>query len=202
MKELYIIRHGETDYNLTHRVQGCGIDTNLNQTGINQGSAFFEKYQSIDFELVYTSNLKRSQQTVDSFIKKGINWEIRPEIREISWGVYEGKSTKSEQWMKDKYDFMITQWGEGNFDAKLDNGESAAELRDRLNVFIEEIKQRPEQKILVCTHGRTLRCLMAILEEKHLREMENYEHSNTGLYKVNLDQDKFAVQTYNDISHL
>ena len=48
-KEIYIIRHGETDYNRQGIVQGQGVDTSLNDLGRRQASAFFEHYRHIDF---------------------------------------------------------------------------------------------------------------------------------------------------------
>ena len=44
-KELFILRHGETNQNLNGIVQGSGIDSDLNHSGYAQGAAFFEKYK-------------------------------------------------------------------------------------------------------------------------------------------------------------
>ena len=44
MKQLYIIRHGETELNRLGIVQGRGVDASLNETGITQAEAFFQKY--------------------------------------------------------------------------------------------------------------------------------------------------------------
>jgi len=68
-KKIYIIRHGQTDFNLQGIVQGSGVDSSLNAMGRAQAQAFFEKYQSIPFAKIYTSALKRTSETVSDFIR-------------------------------------------------------------------------------------------------------------------------------------
>ena len=72
VKNIYIIRHGQTDFNVRQVVQGRGINSNLNDKGIQQAKLFFEAHKEIEFDAVYTSTLKRTWQTVDSFISKKI----------------------------------------------------------------------------------------------------------------------------------
>ena len=48
-KTIYLIRHGETEFNRMGIVQGSGIDSDLNETGILQARAFFETYRHITF---------------------------------------------------------------------------------------------------------------------------------------------------------
>jgi broad specificity phosphatase PhoE len=54
-KELYIIRHGETELNRLGIVQGRGVNTDLNDTGRAQAAAFYERYKDIPFQKIYTS---------------------------------------------------------------------------------------------------------------------------------------------------
>jgi broad specificity phosphatase PhoE len=82
-KKIYLIRHGQTDYNLKGFVQGSGVDSDLNQTGRDQAAKFFEHYKNIPFKKVYTSKLKRSIQSVQSFIDKGIPHEAYEGFNEI-----------------------------------------------------------------------------------------------------------------------
>ena len=82
-KVIYFIRHGQTDYNLKRIIQGSGIDSDLNETGREQGGLFFEQYKNIPFEVVMTSTLKRTHQTVAHFIDAGIPWEQYEEIVEM-----------------------------------------------------------------------------------------------------------------------
>ena len=59
-KTIYIIRHGETDYNRQGIIQGSGVDSDLNETGRIQAEKFFKAYHHIPFDKVYTSELKRT----------------------------------------------------------------------------------------------------------------------------------------------
>ena len=62
-KDLYIFRHGETDYNLEHRWQGCGLDAVLNENGEEQARKLAEKVLSLGMTVLYCSPLVRAVQT-------------------------------------------------------------------------------------------------------------------------------------------
>ena len=200
MKELYIIRHGETDFNRQGIVQGSGVNASLNENGRLQASKFFQQYKNIPFDYVYTSTLKRTQESVQHFINQGITWRVRGELREIGWGIHEGKKATKES--AEQYKDLINKWKNGNLEAKLEEGESAASMVSRLNKFITEIKNTDFNRALICSHGRTLRCLMCLLNNDDLREMENYHHWNTSLYIVELKDDIFKIRLRNDLTHL
>lgn len=200
MKEIYFIRHGETKYNRQGIIQGGGIDSSLNALGRKQGKAFYECYKDVDFEVVLTSKLKRTHETVGSFIDAGLPWEQFAELDEMNWGVHEGKAYAP--WMRKGYLNMINEWNNGNLDARLEGGESARELLDRLARFLEHLKQRPESRILVCSHGRSLRGVMTLLKGEAAVHMEKYKHQNTSLSKVTYQDDVFNVLITNDVNHL
>lgn len=199
-KTIYFIRHGQTELNRKHIVQGSGVDASLNDTGRAQAEAFYKRYKDVDFEMVVCSLLKRSHETIMPFLNDGLPLKRYGNINEMGWGVHEGKMSTPE--MRAQYKEMIDQWQEGNYDARLEEGESAQELGDRLNGFIEHLKLFPEEKILVCSHGRAMRAMMALLRKEPLTAMEKYSHNNTGLYLVNYDGKEFEFLLENDISHL
>jgi len=199
-KQIYIIRHGQTDFNVKQVVQGRGVNSDLNQTGIEQAALFFKAHKEINFDVVYTSSLKRTWQTVDEFINKDIPHLVRPEIDEIDWGIFEGVE-HNPTLQKDYYN-IIQSWADGQLDNKIEGGESAQDLADRLLPFINEIKQASYQTILVCTHGRTLRVMMCMLFDLPISKMDTFLHNNTCLYHLSLDGDKFHTVKENDLSHL
>ena len=199
-KNIYILRHGETENNRLAIVQGSGIDGTLNQKGEEQAKAFFQKYQEIPFEIVVTSTLQRTHQTVKSFIDKGIPWVQLPEINEMNWGIHEGKSYA--MWMEQPYKEAITDWQSGRYETRLENGESAAELAARMELFMQWLENREESNILVCSHGRAMRCMMTYFFGLPVSEMEKFSHKNTGLYQFLKDQNGFNSILMNDISHL
>lgn len=199
-KSIYIIRHGETDMNKNGYIQGSGVDSSLNEKGQWQAQAFYNHYKHLNFEVVLTSKLVRTHQTVAPFVQNGLSWEQFPEINEMSWGVYEGK--RGDEMMRKDYKSMINEWKQGNFDHRLPQAESAAELANRIQKFVDQLRTRTEELILVCSHGRAMRCLMCVLNGDHLGEMERYKHANTGLYKAIYENDQFTLELENDIQHI
>lgn len=198
---LYILRHGQTEFNRLNIVQGSGVDSELNEMGYVQAKAFYEAHQHIDFELVVTSKLRRTHQTVQGFLDKNIPWEQTADVNEISWGIHEGQLQSVEQ--NERYQQMISEWKSGNLDASIEEGESASQLLQRITRFVEWLKTRPESRILVATHGRAIRCLITCLKGLPATAMEDMEHSNTGLYVAHLQPDgTWNFEFENDTSHL
>ena len=134
------------------------------------------------------------------FIKAGIPWEQFVEINEISWGIHEGK--KGDPAMRDTYKELMSNWENGNLDARIPEGESATELGARVEDFVQHLRAREESLLLVCAHGRTMRALMCILKGVPLTEMNRFQHSNTGLWQVQQNSLQFNFLIENDTSHL
>lgn len=200
-KTIYLLRHGETRYNKEGIVQGAGVDSELNQLGSEQARAFHLMYGHLPFELVLTSSLQRTRQTVSPFIEKGIPWQAMPELNEISWGDLEGQAYDNAG---RKYFHQVTDaWRKGHMNARIPNGESAAELAERLRRFIDYLHQRPESLLLVCSHGRTMRGLLCLLLNKSLRRMDEFAHHNTGLWRLHFDvSGEPQLDMRNDLTHL
>ncbi len=199
-KDIYIIRHGETDFNKENKIQGQGVDSILNAKGLAQGHAFFKTYQDVDFQLVITSRLQRTQQTVQGFLAKKIPHLVDDAIIEISWGEHEGKGPNPE--MSAHFEAMKTSWHGGDFDARAPKGESLQELINRLQLFLAALQTRPEERILVCTHGRTLRVLMCLVKGVHPSLMDNFLMSNTVLYHLQLIENEYFILKEGDTEHL
>lgn len=203
MKELYIIRHGETELNRQGIVQGRGVNADLNATGIAQAAAFFKMYQSVKFDKIYTSSLVRTHQTVKAFIDSGLPWEQLPELDEMAWGEWEGKPNTEEA--RSAFREIVKQWQLGNYDAKFDGGESPNEVGVRLAKAIDHIKhQNAENIVLVCMHGRAMRLILCLLLEKPYSDMEEFLHTNTTLYRLTFDEStgKFTLIEAHNTSHL
>jgi probable phosphoglycerate mutase len=199
-KLLYFFRHGETELNRLHIIQGSGVDSDLNDTGRAQAKAFYEFHHKQSFDFVVYSALKRSKQTVQHFLDDGLPFMSTPLINEINWGIHEGKKMGPE--MNVSYNWLVGEWSLGNFDARLEKGESAQELSDRLHKFFHELVQIDAQKILICTHGRTLRGIVSILKTGSIINMESVHHENTGLYVISYNNGQYNVLQENNTDHL
>ena len=196
MKELYIIRHGETEYNRLKLVQGSGIDSDLNDTGLSQARKFFHKFASEGFQKVYTSKLKRTHQSVKRFIDLGIPWEQLEGLNEMSWGTKEGRAITDED--ETHYGYVTTQWMSGNTSLAFPSGESPDEVARRMRPSLEYILSKSgEEKILVCMHGRAMRILLCMMLNYPLTCMEGFEHRNLCLYKLRQAGSKFSIEVGN-----
>lgn len=201
VKNLYLIRHGQTDFNKRGIVQGCGVDSDLNEEGRAQASAFFEAYRHVPFDKVYTSALKRSQQSVELFVRQGVPFEPLAGLNEISWGTNEGKRITPEE--DAYYHWMLQQWQLGHVEHRIEGGESPLDVALRQREALDLILSRThEQNVLICMHGRALRILLCQLLRYPLRSMDMFEHQNLGLYEVTYSGSMFSVVRYNDGSHL
>lgn len=199
-KTIYIVRHGETEFNRLRIIQGSAVNSELNETGRRQAQAFFEHYRHVPFEAVLTSRLQRTHQTVQPFIEMGLPWEQFEEINEMNWGAHEGKECTPA--MIEEYDMIKSEWGNGNYAARIPEGESAAELAARVGQFVDHLRQREENLLLVCSHGRAMSALMSVLRQEELKLMNRYTHHNTGLWKTHFDAGVFSFEVENDTQHL
>jgi len=200
-KKIYIVRHGQTDLNLKGIVQGSGVDSSLNETGRLQAEAFFEVYNQIPFNKIYTSALKRSQETVQQFKALGISTEALAGLNEISWGRKEGEPITPEE---DKYyHHMLSEWQKGNTSLRIEGGESPDEVVARMKPAMDYILSKEDEKtILICMHGRAIRILLCHLLNYPLRSMDMFEHENLCLYILNFTGSMFNIELYNNVDHL
>jgi broad specificity phosphatase PhoE len=201
-KTIYLIRHGQTEYNLQGIIQGRGIDSDLNEIGKLQAEAFFQSYQHIKFDTIYTSTLKRTQQSVQAFINLGIPTKAHDGLDEINWGVYEGKKVTVEH--RTTFEHITSRWRNGNLDYAPEGGESPMELQDRQKGALEFISEsQVEKNILVCMHGRAMRSFLCLMLNKPLELMDDFPHTNLCLYKLVLHRDSsIALIEKNNTSHL
>jgi len=201
MLDLYLIRHGETDYNRLRIVQGGGVDSDLNETGIQQGVKFYQHYQHIQFDAIYASGLKRTHQTLAPFIQAGYSLKILPELNEMGWGELEGQPF--DEIRHQAFLEMNEVWEQGNLDIAFPGGESPKGVWARASEGLNIIKNsHPSGKVLICTHGRTLRIVLSMLTGKGLNRMNDFPHDNTGLNIITVTEQGYSVQKINSLDHL
>ena len=137
---IYIIRHGQTNYNLEKRITGR-IDIPLNENGIKEALIVKEKLKDIHFDYVFVSPLIRTIETAKIITDADIIIDNR--LIERSNGELEGK-------LKDdvyNIDFNL-------MNSSLYGIESVMDVRKRVNSFLDEIKIKyPKKDILIVTHG-------------------------------------------------
>ncbi len=201
MKTIYLIRHGQTDLNLRRIVQGSGVDAPLNATGHAQAAAFFRAFGHVAFDRVYTSVLQRAIQSVQAFIDLGIPHTAVAGLNEISWGKYEGVPVSPEE--NQYYHTMVAQWAAGAVDARLEGGESPAEVAARQRPFLAELlgPATPPGTYLVAMHGRAMRILLTQLLRYPLAEMDAFPHENLALYELVHTGTLCQVRRFNSLDY-
>ncbi|HEY9488531.1 MAG TPA: histidine phosphatase family protein, partial [Chryseosolibacter sp.] len=149
----------------------------------------------------YTSALKRSKQSVQRFIDRGIPYEALAGLNEISWGTKEGHPVTPEE--DEYYHFMLDQWRMGKTYLKIEGGESPEDVVNRMKPAVDHIMgKHDERTILICMHGRAIRILLCYLLHYPLKSMDMFEHQNLGLYLLNYSGSMFTVEKYNDDTHM
>ena len=200
-KTIYLIRHGETDYNRRGIVQGSGVNSDLNETGRQQAQRFYDRYGRENFDCIYTSTLKRTHQTVEPFIAKGLSHVQLRGLDEINWGVYEGKESP-QFWEKD-FPLISQEWRQGNVAYQIPGGESPQELQMRQKEALDHIlQQEHERQLLICMHGRAMRSFLCLMLDISLSRMDDFPHNNLGLYLLEYRGSKFKLIRSNDTQHL
>lgn len=201
MKEIYIIRHGETELNRQGIVQGRGINSDLNDMGRAQAEAFYQTYKDVRFDKIYTSTLKRTHQTVQKFIDSDLPWAQLSGLDELAWGIWEGQPNSEAA--REAFREMLECWQTGNYTAHFDGGESVQDVYERLKEPMQILASKPEeQTILLCMHGRAMRVFLCLLTGKPLSEMTEFPHQNTVLYKIGFENGTFSIIDFNSTVHL
>jgi len=200
-KKIYLIRHGQTEFNKMGIVQGRGVDSSLNEVGEDQADMFYRNYRTIPFDKIYTSNLRRTKETVSRFIDQGISHEALPGLDEIHWGSKEGKPFNERD--HHEYRNVTTQWQQGSTHIKIAGGESPDDVKIRQLESLEQImNNQDEQTILICMHGRALRIFLCLLLSYPLKHMSLFPHNNTGLYGITYTGNYYRIDTINSLWHL
>ncbi|QOV20607.1 histidine phosphatase family protein [Blautia liquoris] len=164
---LYIIRHGETDWNVQGRLQGQS-DTQLNENGIRLAKITAKALKDIPFDLGFSSPSSRALKTA-KIILGDRNVPILTDNRllELSFGAWEGLGCHKDNFEipSDHFDdFYLRpmQFIPGN------GGETIPELCERTSKFYTELIHNPDYQdktILIATHGCTVRALLQNVKE-------------------------------------
>ncbi len=182
-------------------VQGRGVDSSLNEVGVDQADLFYRNYRGIPFDKIYTSNLRRTKETVSRFIDLGIGHEALPGLDEIHWGSKEGKPFNERD--HHEYRNVTRQWQQGNTHIKIAGGESPDDVKIRQRESLEKIMNKQDERtILICMHGRALRIFICLLLDYPLKHMSLFPHNNTGLYRIICTGSYYRVDTINSLRHL
>ncbi|KAF0110405.1 MAG: putative phosphoglycerate mutase [Chloroflexi bacterium] len=162
MTEFWLVRHGQTDWNIARRYQGHA-DIPLNQVGIDQAFALAKLFAAETFIAIYSSDLSRASQTATIVGHRlGLSVFIDSRLREICQGDWEGMSLDE---VKENYAADFSRGASDPSSTRAPGGESVSEVAARMAQVANEIQQKhPAGKVLIISHGlavSTLYCQAA-----------------------------------------
>ncbi len=201
MRQLFFIRHGETDNNKAGIIQGRSIDASINEVGRMQAEAIREALRSYDIHRVVASGLKRTHETIKPLAtERNLKVEKYSELDEINFGVLEGQSFHEIQGDVMK---VHEQWKSGNVHYAPSNGESPHEVFDRANSKVIEVLQNTEnENIVFMIHGRLTRILLSEWLGLGLKNMHKIEHQNGAINHLRWKEGVFETVQLNMTDHL
>jgi broad specificity phosphatase PhoE len=203
MTTFYIIRHGQTDWNLQGRWQGKA-DIPLNDVGRVQAQRLARRLfaRRIRFDALYSSDLKRAWETAALLSERlGIIPKPLSALREIDVGAWSGL-TRSE--VRAQFPDLLERFESGEDVRRGGDGETFGQLYDRVVGVVERlIIERPGQTIALVTHGGPARALLLHAARDKIGVLPRPLHvGNTSLSIIACETHDWRILSVNDMSHL
>lgn len=187
MKQVYIIRHGETEWARDGKHTGL-TDIPLTENGKRQASQLGERLKGLSFDYVFSSPLKRAHDTCSIC---GFNPEVIDELLEWDYGDYEG--LKSVEIHKNDPSWNIFTHG-------APNGESALDVKARVDRLIDRLETL-EGHIALFSSGHISRALTTQWLEFPMEAGRRFLLSTASLSTLSYEKGKRVVKLWNDVSH-
>jgi len=197
VQELWLIRHGETDWNTEDRIVAA-TDLPLNATGIEQARHVGARLAELGtrFDTVYASDLARARVTAElAFPAATLRQD--PRLRELDYGVFEG-----HRW--DELDGSLaaaaSHWRADPYTRRAPGGESYDDVIARFEAFRSELP--PSGRCAVVSHGGTIRCVVYAAMGRPPRGSWGLEIANTAISRLRYRERTVRIVTLNDHAHL
>jgi len=200
MGKLYIVRHGETEWNSQGRVQGH-TDIPLSEAGRQQAQYTAERLKNVNFDIAYSSDLSRTSETAQIILgKRNIQVNTLTSLREYNKGVFEGLTVEEySQRYPDQYDASLIN----DLDFAPESGESIRDVSERMSEFGTFVKsQHLNDDVLIVGHGGALRSLVADLLSLPIETAWKLVTGNCSLTIIHMYPDNSVLHLYNDTSHI
>ena len=201
MTRVYLIRHGETEWNKIGRFQGQS-DVPLSSLGVEQAEAI-AKYAQLDYiERLYASDLSRAVETARPLAQKyGLAIETDEAFRELHFGEWEGRYFVD---INDKYPGQMQYFYTAPEKITIPGSESFADFEQRTTTKLKEIVDANRGKtIAVVSHGAAIRVLVAKILQMPLNAIWHMAQYNTAINSIVYEPDGFVyLERLNDTQHL
>lgn len=181
--KLYLIRHGQTDWNIRGKIQGS-IDTELNETGLKQAKEMSSKIIEKKYRInkIYSSKQKRALKTAE-VLSKSINADYCSVegLEEMNLGEWQGLSWEEVQ---SKYPVEYGQWLQNRRYMGPPNGESYDEMLNRALKAIRKIISENSSDVAIITHNAVIMCIQCYITNTPFEDMLNFKAENTSIVEI------------------
>ena len=205
MKTLYIVRHGETDWNKMGKYQGI-TDVPLNENGLAQAKACGEALSHVHFDRILSSDLSRALVTAESIRRnRSIPISTDKRLRELNFGDWEALLFSE---IEERWPGLIDEMYLKPHIVRVPNGESFKELQERAWAGLEEFisANDEEETLLITCHGGTIRTLLCKLLDISISHCWNFSQGNTAINRVfyngMCEFDHNILNLLNDTAHV
>ncbi len=174
---LYIARHGQTDWNVQHRLQGW-TDVPLDETGKKQAVALAESLRGVRIDAIYSSTLMRSRATAQTVAGSTLTVKSLDGLRERNYGHFQGGSDTAPDYVR-----RMDSW-----DDRLDDGESLNQLLARARESLQLIRrEHPAGNVLIVAHRITNQMILRALLDLTPEQTVKITQDNDEVYLVEID---------------
>ena len=142
VRKWYLIRHGETDFNKKRFFYGKA-DVSINETGKEQASRIHQLMKGRAISRIYTSQLKRTQETAAIIFPDQIPTAYKA-LNERDFGLWEGRTANEIQ---AAFPLVWEEWLESPFDVTPSKAEPFQKFKDRVHSVVKEIRESADAEI-------------------------------------------------------
>ncbi|MDP2964812.1 MAG: histidine phosphatase family protein [Pelolinea sp.] len=194
MLRLVLVRHGQTDANLNHFLQGQS-DGELNATGLQQAEELAKHLKDFPIDQIFSSNMRRAQDTAATIARyHSLTVKTTPLVGEWHCGVLDG--LPAEVFRKKLQESVVPL---SLF--RPEGGENLLEVRQRAADFLSELTANYKgQTVLVCSHGDFMRALMSLLLQIDIEEASGIYFDNASYTILDLEEGRWNLVALNQTS--
>ena len=201
MLKLYLVRHGETDWNVDGRMQGLS-DIALNANGLAQARRLaFRLAEEGGFSAIYSSPLLRAAKTAEIIGERlGVPVLVDERLVEHHIGQLEGLTLDD---IKEKFPDVYKGWREGGARQPLPGEEAREKFQTRLRDFITDVRtHHAEGQVIAVTHGGAMSMCLATLLKLDIERRFPFWIDNASLSIVEIGRSAPRLRLLNDTGHL
>lgn len=160
---LHIVRHGQTDWNATRRIQGQ-LDSELDETGKQQATERGRDFVDMDLLAVYSSSSLRTRQTTKLILGSRTDTvTLRDALREVTLGIWEGQYWDD---IEKQFPDIVDAHAKGLPSFNVEGAENSEQVQHRGKTAIEAIitehrDANDDDNILIVSHGAIMKTILA-----------------------------------------